>query len=157
MMNEIGLYNSMFCFMAFLKVIRVWFDFKLTNIDISTVTISRIIEIYTHILGLKNIPCDIISLLVESVENLLRNFCEEEHFSKIASSLCAFLDALSSIECSQYSISEIESSITTILHLYSYLFSSPFWRYLENEYLITIFYSMKAIFSNVYSLVFVLL
>lgn len=129
----------------------------MTNIDISTVTISRIIEIYTHILGLKNIPCDIISLLVESVENLLRNFCEEEHFSKIASSLCAFLDALSSIECSQYSISEIESSITTILHLYSYLFSSLCWRYLENEYLITIFYSMKAIFGNVCSFVFVLL
>ena len=107
------------------------------------------IEIFTHLLGLANISLKIISLLVESTENLIHYYYEGKPCEALAPSMCSFLNALFSIECNHYYSFEMESTLTTILHLYRFLFTSSFWHYIHHDILIKVIYSMQAIFCTV--------
>lgn len=112
-------------------------------------TITKIIEIYKHVLGLPDISLKIISLLVESTENLIRDYYEGKACEELAPSLCNFVNALFSIECYHYYSNEVESTLTAILHLYRFLFDSSFWKYIPNKALINVIYSMQSIYCTV--------
>lgn len=120
------------------------------ELDISTTTVSKIIEIYTHVLGLDNISFKMISLLVESTENLIKDFQEESACEVLVPAVDVFVNALYSIKCKQFIIPEIESTLTTILHLYRFIFTSVYWRYINSDSLFLVIYSMQAMYSNVF-------
>ena len=91
-------------------------------------------------------------MLIESTENLIKNNGEEKACEDIAPALTAFLNALFTVKYPMNMIAEVESILSSILRLFQFVFSSPLWRYINNETLLSLLYSMQTVYSEVYAI-----